>query len=489
MKEFALGGFITVKRMTGLLAACMLALFIAQPISYAATPSFNDESIYDLLVDRFNNGLGANDMDVDAKNPEKFNGGDFAGIANRLQHLLDMHFTMISVGPVFKTVSYDGKQVLDYAEIEPHFGTKEEFSELIATLHNNKLQVMADFPLGGVSVDHVWAKKLPTIPAEKGTIDWDLSQTDVQDQLIATAVEFVKTYKMDAIRLTALDQADTAFLNKLIAALKDAHEGLYVITNQPSEAAFDSVPVPARNQAIQQSFVQVDPDTSSLDQFVNEDAGSLLQFDDLTGPRFTYEMVKLRQFPPTRWKIATTAQFMLPGVPMTTYATEIAVNGKEAPESHPFFNFKTDMELKEWIGDLNTLRNNSETLRNGDFKMLHNKDGFVVFERSSEKEKWLIAINNSSEIRSLDIDPAQIGEKKKLRGVLGQDLIKETKDKEFHVVLEREQAEIYIVEDDKGFNTAYMIASILVYMFFLSFLFAVIRKGRQRRRDDALKNQ
>ena len=49
------------------------------------------------------------------------------------------------------------------------------------------------------------------------------------------------------------------------------------------------------------------------------------------------------------------------------YATEIAVNGEKAPESHPFFNFKTDMELHEWIGDLNTLRNDSEALRNGDF--------------------------------------------------------------------------------------------------------------------------
>ncbi|PIC62797.1 alpha-amlyase [Sporosarcina sp. P13] len=475
-----------MKRITGLLAACMLALFIAQPITYAAETTFSDESIYDLLVDRFNNGLGSNDYDVNAKDPSVFNGGDFAGISNRLQHILDMQFTMISVGPVFKTASYDGKQVLDYSKIEPHFGTTEEFSELIAELHANKLKVMADFPLGGVSADHVWAKQLPTIPADQGTIDWDVSKTETQDQLIAAAVQFVSDYSVDGIRLTKLDRADTEFLDKMITALKDAKEGLYVITNQPSNAAFDSMPAEDRSQAIQDAFVQVDPDSSALNTFSNDDAGKLLQLDDLTGPRFTYKMVELRQFPPTRWKIATTAQFMLPGVPLTPYATEIAVNGKEAPESHPFFNFKTDMELHDWIGDLNTLRNGSETLRTGDFTMLHNDDGFIVFERSSEKEKWIIAINNTSELKSFQIDPAQIGEKKKLRGVLAQDLIKQTKDNEYHIVVERELAEIYLVEDDEGFNTPYLIASLLVVIIFLLFVFTVIRKGKQNRNNDVV---
>ncbi|WP_301107804.1 alpha-amylase family glycosyl hydrolase [Sporosarcina sp.] len=479
-----------MKRITGLLAACMLALSIAQPVTYAETEkTFSDESIYDLLVDRFNNGLGTNDFDVNAQDPNAFNGGDFGGISNRLQHLIDMHFSMISIGPVFKTATYDGNQVLDYSELEPHFGTSEELTELLSQMHDADLKVMADFPLGNVSADHVWANELASSPAEEGTIDWDLSSKEVQDQLIGAAVQFVKDYELAGLRLTKLKEVDTAFLNRMIEALKNEREGLYVITNEASDASFDSVPAKERSDAIQESFVQVDPDSSSMDQFTGEDTDKLLQFDDLTGPRFTYRMVELRQFPPTRWKVATAAQFMLPGVPLVPYATEIAVNGKEAPESHPFFNFKTDMELHEWIGDLNTLRNDSDTLRNGDFRILHNEDGFMVFERSSEKEKWIIAINNTSEVQSFEINPAEIGEKKKLRGVLGQDLVKETKDNKYHVVLDRELAEIYIVEEDEGFNTPYLIASLLVYAFFLSFLFAIFRKGRQRKKEEALKKQ
>ncbi|PID17745.1 alpha-amlyase [Sporosarcina sp. P35] len=445
-----------MKRMIGLLAACMLALSIATPAFADTGRTFSDESIYDLLVDRFNNGLGENDFEADAKDPSAFNGGDFAGISNRLQHLLDMHFTMISVGPVFKTASYDGNDVLDYNEIEPHFGTAEQFTALIDEMHDNDLKVMADFPFTG-----------------------DVTDAAVQNELKEYAVQFVTDYELDGLRLTKLGQADTDFLNGVINAVKEAREGLYVITNEASDASFDSTPAEKESAAMQESFVQVDPDSSSLDQIGKDSEGKLLQFDDLTGPRFTYKMVELRQFPPTRWKVATAAQFMLPGVPLVPYATEIAVNGKEAPESHPFFNFKTDMELKEWIGDLNTLRNDSDTLRNGDFKFLHNQDGFVVFERTSDEEKWIIALNNTSEVQSIEIDPEKIGENKKLRGVLGQDLIKETKDNKYHIVLDRELAEIYIIEDDKGFNTPYLIASIMVVVLFLLFLYMVIRKGKQ----------
>ncbi|PIC81586.1 alpha-amlyase [Sporosarcina sp. P18a] len=452
-----------MKRIIGLLAICMLALSIAPPAFADTDRVFSDESIYDLLVDRFNNGIESNDFEVNAQDPAAFNGGDFAGISNRLQHLIDMHFTMISVGPVFKTASYDGNEVLDYYEIEPHFGTAEEFIALIEEMHANDLKIMADFPLVG-----------------------DLSDPAVQQELTDAAVQFVSDYELDGLRLTLLDHADTKFLNNIIEAVKDANKGLYVITNEQSDASFDSVPAEKQSAAIQESFVQVDPDTSSLDQFSNDDAGKLLQLDDLTGPRFTYKMVELRQFPPTRWKVATVAQFMLPGVPLVPYATEIAVNGKEAPESHPFFNFKTDMELHEWIGDLNTLRNDSETLRTGDFKILHNKDGFVVFERSSEDEKWIIALNNTSKVQSLELDPSELGENKKLRGVLGQDLIKETKDNKYHVVLDRELAEVYIVEEDKGFNTPYLIASIMVVVLFILFLYMVIRKGKKGRNGDSV---
>ena len=209
----------------------------------------------------------------------------------------------------------------------------------------------------------------------------------------------------------------------------------------------------------------------------------MIQFDDLTGPRLTYDMVEAKMFPPTRWKIAATALFSLPGVPVMTYGTEIAVNGQHAPESHQIMNFKIDTELIEHIGDLNTLRNKSEAFRNGDFEMLHNEDGFTVFKRSNDEETWIIALNNTTETANLEIPKEVFGENKKLRGLLDGDTVLEGKDEIFRVVQEREVAEIYIADEDKGFNIPYLIASILIYVLFFGFLFTVWRKGRKGRKE------
>ncbi|WP_225229824.1 alpha-amylase family glycosyl hydrolase [Sporosarcina quadrami] len=477
-----------IKQLIGFIAIILLLISPVMPTAvYANTGhSLEDESIYDLLIDRFNNGNRSNDVDTNAQDRHAFNGGDFTGLQARLQHILDMNFTVVSIGPVFKTETYDGNQVLSYDELEPHFGTEEEFYKLIKGIHESKLKIIADFPMGQVSADHVWTKdkKYKFVHSADGTVDWDSQDPAVKDALIDAVTDFVTTYDLDGIRLTKISSFDSDYLNDMIAAIHAAKENVYVITNEESDADFDSTPSINKMDVLHQSFTKTDADSAHMDYFNDNDENNIIQLDDLTGPRLTYHMVEARMFPPTRWKVAATAMFTLPGVPLMTYGTEIAVNGKEAPDSHPLFNFKTDMEFKELIGNLNLLRNQSETLRNGKFKMLHNKDGFMIYTRSSEDETWMIAINNTSKTAYADIPAEEIGDNKKLRGLLDSDLIKEEDNGVFRVVMDRELAEVYIADEERGFNTPYLIASILVYVIFLSFLFLVIKKGRERRRNE-----
>lgn len=474
------------KRISSVIAIFLLFISTMLPTEAAASTerTLKDESIYDLLVDRFNNGIGTNDVDVDATNRHAFNGGDFAGIQSRLQHISEMGFTMISIGPVFETDTYDGAQARSYEKLEPHFGTVEELTSLVKAAHEKEIKVIADFPMNDVSKQHDWVKNEQFSHTEttEGTIQWDSNDDALQQALLQAVVDFVTTHDLDGVRLTKLGGYSDAFVNEVIAAVHETKAGAYVITNEESDADFDATRHIAQEDALRQAFTKTDANSSGIDIFTDANATNIIQLDDLSGSRLTYEMVEARMFPPTRWKVAVTALFTLPGVPLMTYGSEIAVNGKEAPDSHPLLNFKTDMELKDLIGNLNTLRNQSETLRNGDFKMLHNQDGFMVYTRTSEDETWLIAVNNTSKTVDIKIPAEQIGEKKKLRGLLDSDLVKETDDGYFHVVLDRELAEVYIADEDKGFNIPYLIASLLVYILFLTFLFLVIKKGRARRK-------
>ena len=61
----------------------------------------------------------------------------FAGITSRLDYLVDLGVDALWLGPVFKSPMKDfGYDVSDYKDIDPVFGTLEDFQELADTAHS-----------------------------------------------------------------------------------------------------------------------------------------------------------------------------------------------------------------------------------------------------------------------------------------------------------------------------------------------------------------
>lgn len=486
MRECLLRGiFVKRNRWFIRLASLLLLFSIMEPVSVMAEKDrlIEDESIYDLLVDRFYNGNNNNDEGINTQDGHAFSGGDFLGITEKASYISELGFTLASIGSVFETATYDGNEVLTYEAFEPHFGTEEEFTQMIGALRDRNVGTIVDFPLNGISEQHEWIQNdsVKTITTEKG-IQWDPADEVVGEKLTAAIVSFVERYdNLAGIRLTHLGNFDDTFLNDLIAKVKEVNSSFYVLSNEQSTAQFDLMPHVDKRNALIETYAQVDPDSTQLKLFEDQKEDDLIQLDELMGPRFTYEMTKLRMYPPTRWKVATTALFTLPGIPVLTYESEIAVNGKEAPESHPIVNFKTDTELYDHIADMNKLRNQSETLRNGEFELLHNQDGFTVFTRTSDEEKWIVVLNNTSVTSDIELDAAIIGDDKRLRGLLEGESFKQSKDGKYRIVLERELAEVFIVDEDPGYNTPYLIVSILIYSSFFGLLFVIFRRGKRNK--------
>ena len=80
---------------------------------------------------------------------------------------------------------------------------------------------------------------------------------------------------------------------------------------------------------------------------------------------------------------------------------------------------------------------------------------------------------------NIKIHEELLGGGKKLRGVVDGDLIKQSDDGSYNVILDREVAEVYITEEDTGFNTPYLIASIMVLVLFFGFMIAVKRRAKK----------
>ncbi len=124
-----------------------------------------DEVIYFLLPDRFENGDTANDRggltgdrlttgyDPTAKG--FYHGGDLKGLIKRLDYIQGLGATAIWVAPIFKnqavrgapgdeSAGYHGYWVTDFTTVDPHFGTEADFKALVTAAHARGMKVYMD---------------------------------------------------------------------------------------------------------------------------------------------------------------------------------------------------------------------------------------------------------------------------------------------------------------------------------------------------------
>ena len=124
-----------------------------------------DEVIYFVLPDRFENGDPTNDRggltggrDKTGFDPTAkgfFHGGDLKGLTQRLDYVQSLGATAIWVGPVFKnkpvqgapghqSAGYHGYWITDFTQVDPHLGTNADFEALVGAAHGRGMKVYMD---------------------------------------------------------------------------------------------------------------------------------------------------------------------------------------------------------------------------------------------------------------------------------------------------------------------------------------------------------
>ena len=71
--------------------------------------------------------------------------GDFAGLAQRLDHLADLGVTCIWLMPFYPTAERDdGYDITDFYGVDPRLGTHGDLVEVIRTAKDRGMRVIAD---------------------------------------------------------------------------------------------------------------------------------------------------------------------------------------------------------------------------------------------------------------------------------------------------------------------------------------------------------
>ncbi|MFD1715304.1 glycoside hydrolase family 13 protein [Amnibacterium flavum] len=86
--------------------------------------------------------------------------GDLAGVTARLDSLADLGIDAIWLSPFYRSPQNDaGYDVADYRDIDPLFGTLDDFDTMLHKAHELELRVIVDLVPNHSSDDHVWFKE------------------------------------------------------------------------------------------------------------------------------------------------------------------------------------------------------------------------------------------------------------------------------------------------------------------------------------------
>lgn len=432
---------------------CLLFVFqLPIHVSAEETRSWEDEIVYSIMIDRFNNGDSRNDKGIDTNRLETYQGGDIQGIIKRLDYIKEMGFTAILLSPPTASSNYDGYYPTDITKMNEHFGTMKDMQQLVQEAHERDMKVMLEFVVNNEE--------------QTGTIEY--------------AKQWIKQTDIDGYHLIHDENVPKSFLNEVIASVQSVKQHFFVITDTQTEGAKG-----VWNQAYQERMTDVfaKPNISVKSLYdVTKSGDDRLEgtfVDNSQTERFVRKAKENKYYPPARLKLGLVYLYTSPGIPFVYYGTEIALDGGKVPDNRRLMDFKSDEKFLQYIGKLGELRKTLPSLRYGTFELLNDKDGMSIIKRKYKGETTLIAINNTTETQKVELDANEFGKDHELRGLLEDDRVREENGK-YYIVLKRETANVYALAEKSGWNWSFIAALVGVNVLFIIFLVLVKkRKGTE----------
>ncbi|WP_298417378.1 glycoside hydrolase family 13 protein [uncultured Kordia sp.] len=145
----------------------------------------SSDVLYLITPDRFANGDTSNDIPlkksgitetgekitllkeatINRKDDYARHGGDITGITNHLDYIDDLGFTAIWSCPLLTNdmprSSYHGYAITDYYQVDPRFGTFDEYLELADEARKKGIKLVMDQVANHCGLQHWWMKDLP----------------------------------------------------------------------------------------------------------------------------------------------------------------------------------------------------------------------------------------------------------------------------------------------------------------------------------------
>jgi len=408
---------------------------------------------YQIFPERFANGdpslnpEGTLPWGSTEPTPTNFFGGDFQGVINHLDYLVDLGINGIYFTPIFKAYSNHKYDTIDYFEIDPQFGDKETFKKLVNECHKRNIKVMLDavFNHSGYYFEpfqdvlknqknssykdwfHLW--EFPVKSTGYPNYDafgfvasmpkLNTANPEVKNYLLDVARYWIEEFNIDGWRLDVANEVDHAFWRDFRNVVKKSKPDAYILGEIWHDSMrwlqgdqFDAVMnYPFTNSAVEffathkkDSQTFTDDITKVLHMYPqneNEVAFNLLDSHD------TARVLTMAEGNKSRIKLLYLFQLSFIGSPCIYYGDEIGMVGGDDPGCRGCMEWdhsKQDHDLFQFIKQLLTMRKEVAAFGNrANFHFLETKENTVAYLKEAEQSSLVFVLNNSETEQTINI--------------------------------------------------------------------------------------
>lgn len=398
--------------------------YLTMPNNYFKMPYFHEadrfkapewvkETVwYQIFPERFANGDPNNDPEGTlpwaSKDPDRqdFFGGDLQGVIDHLDHLVDLGINGIYFCPIFKAHSNHKYDTIDYLEIDPAFGDKNLFKQLVEECHKREIKVMLDAVFNHLGDTSMQWQDVIKNGADSRYADWfhihefpvsykeeefehasditydvfaftphmpklNTANPEVKAHLLNIAKYWIEEFDIDAWRLDVANEVDHQFWKEFRKVCDETKKDFYILGEiwHSSQSwlqgdEFHAVMNYAYTDAIMEFFVK---NKISMSKMISEINSQLMMYRQQTNemqfnvldshdtPRLLTEANGNKDL----MKQVLAFTYMQPGVPCVYYGDEFSMTGGMDPDCRKCMDWEGDQEMFRYFQKLIHFRKNN----------------------------------------------------------------------------------------------------------------------------------
>ena len=348
--------------------------------------------------------------------------GTINAIIPRLNDLKDLGVNTIWIMPIQPTGKLNHKgtygspySIQDYYAVNPDFGTKEDFRNLVDSIHAKNMSVIIDMVANHTAWDNAWVTQHPDwythdstgkivspVPDWTDVADLNYDNKDLRNEMTDVLKYWVDSFDVDGYRCDVAEMVPLDFwkhtiteINKIKPVLMlaegadpklidngfqltygwELYHNLKLIW-KGTKARFLSV------DTVMQDETKYPANSRRMRFITNHDETSwdnspVVLFNGLAGSEAAYVIM------------AT-----MPGVPLVYNGQEVASDKKANIFEKTPIDWSANPDVRTFYKSILALYNSSPVLRNGAVQVTNSgTDGVIAYYRTLGNEKWLIMVN------------------------------------------------------------------------------------------------